>query len=108
MYTLSDYDWKFTLVEKIHASDAATAQSIFNLGDSLRFGISVSMFEHTVLVGATAAHYPRSNGNIKWAGKVYSTKALPLQTLLPIACRVPAPNLTARTSSQMDRIYIAT
>ncbi|CAL6443634.1 unnamed protein product [Bathycoccus prasinos] len=87
VYTLSDYDWKFTLVEKIHASDAATAQSIFNLdGDpdtqdgTLFFGISVSMFEHTVLAGATRAFYPNGdplNRDIKWAGKVYFYKGAP-------------------------------
>ena len=93
VYTLSDYDWKFTLVEKIHASDAATAQSIFNLdGDpdtqdgTLFFGISVSMFEHTVLAGATRAFYPNGdplNGDIKWAGKVYFYKGAPFTNPAP-------------------------
>jgi hypothetical protein len=93
VYTLSDYDWKFTLVEKIHASDAATAQSIFNLdGDpdtqdgTLFFGISVSMFEHTVLAGATRAYYPNGdplNRDIKWAGKVYFYKGAPFTNPAP-------------------------
>ena len=41
------------------------------------------MFEHTVLVGATAAYYPRSNGNIKWAGKVYFYKGAPFTNPAP-------------------------